>query len=199
MELLAVIAVIGIFVGIFATAFSGGNPTVAVQSSQSQLASLATQARGVAMGRGTTARIIVNMDAGEPERYLRFIGIVYDRNNDPNNRAWVPATDGIFLPQGVMVVPPAGGNGWIGGGASDFTGTGFSLQYISNNNQSFGYIEFNPRGTVTGGSAILAVSQIQRDGPGALEFTFNNPDNVRGLILRRYGSFVLLNEKAAFP
>ena len=61
-ELLVVLAVIAVFVGVFATALRPGNPSVAVQGAQSQLASLLTQARGVAVLKGARTRLIVNAD-----------------------------------------------------------------------------------------------------------------------------------------
>lgn len=203
-ELLVVLAVIAIFIGVFASALRPGSPTVAVEGAQAQLASLITQARGVATSRGAEARLVVNADPGNPDRYLRYAGIVY---NDPDE-GWVAATDGVSFPSGVFVVPPTDpsvveGVNWDSRLNSSFSdsSSAMSLQYISNEAEDYYYIEFTDRGLVpqTPGSPTLisvSVAQPGADGSG-LEFT--TPGATRGAILRQYGSFVLLNEPNAYP
>ncbi|MGE9289862.1 MAG: prepilin-type N-terminal cleavage/methylation domain-containing protein, partial [Puniceicoccales bacterium] len=190
-ELLVVLGVMAIFVGVFATALRPGSPTVAVEGAQSQLASLLTQARGVAVLKNSPARLIIHNDISDSERYLRYVGIVYWNDEDSE---WEPATDGITLPQGVYA--------YVDGAAN--MEQGFSLEYISNDSASYAFIEFNENGTVSpisGDSPRIAVSSADpnMDGTGALISVTRNENNIRGAILRQYGSFVLLNEPSAFP
>jgi len=217
-ELLVVLAVIAVFVGAFATALRPGSPTAAVEGAQAQVASLLTQARGVATTRGANTRLIVHADYEEnPDRFLRFVGIVYwgdtDDNGEPDD--WVAATDGITLSNGVYFVPPSGNPP---GGISieylgDWTnpvnpvnsrfsaGSGLDdIQYISNEGADFYFLEFSSRGlvTTTGGSPVLSVSTAQLR-PDLNSLQFDNKGSTRGAILRQYGSFVLLNEPAAYP
>ena len=205
-ELLVVLAVIAIFVGAFATALRPGNPTVAVQGAQANFASLLTQARGVAVLKGADTRLIVNANPDNPDRFLRFAGIVFDANNDPDNPDWRAATDGVSLPNGVFVIPPSAGDGvtlddWDSNVVSRFSSTSTdSFEYISNASEPYYYVSFDRRGLVPqdAGPPILAVGTAQpsSDGTG---LNFDNPNSARGLIVRLYGSFVLLNEAAAFP
>jgi len=195
-ELLVVLGVMAIFVGVFATALRPGSPTVAVEGAQSQLASLLTQARGVAVLKRADTRLIIHADINNPERYLRFAGIVYwgDTNDDGEPDDWVPATDGITLPQSVYAY----------GDNPAVLESGFSLAYISNDIEEYVYVSFRSNGTVStisGEPPIVAVSSGDPDfnGGGQLTGITRNADNVRGAIIRQYGSFVLLNEPAAFP
>ncbi|MBC2604185.1 prepilin-type N-terminal cleavage/methylation domain-containing protein [Puniceicoccus vermicola] len=201
-ELLVVLGVMALFVGVFATALRPGSPTVAVEGAQSQLASLLTQARGVAVLKNASTRLIIHNDsAGDDDRYLRFAGIVYAVDTsvpaDGKIDEWWPATDGITLPQGVYARIDDWGN----------METGFNLEYISDTTEEYAYIEFYTNGTVANvsggpiGSPILAVStgEPNPNATGGFDDPTFNDDNVRGAIVRRYGSFVLLNEPNAFP
>lgn len=212
-ELLVVLGVIAVFIGVFATALRPGNPTVAVEGAQAQVASLFTQARGVALKQGAETRLIVNANPSNPDRYLRFLGIVYDGNTDGDNDGgtgndWIAATDGVTLPGSVYVVPPDGvgtpdGMTWeskLNSSFSDSSETD-SLQYISNEPEDYYYITFTSRGLVPQDTEIIlsvstAVSQPQGDG---IDLAFDAPGATRGAILRQYGSFVLLNEPDAYP
>ncbi len=214
-ELLVVLGVMALFVGVFATALRPGNPTVAVEGAQAQLASLLTQTRGVALLERSHARLIINNNPDNPDRYLRFAGIVYDANEDGDNDPetdpdWRPATDGISLPNGVFFVPPGAEIvpeseiPWNPDVESRFSSNSTeNFEYISNTDEPYYYVEFRPNGTVPqtaspGGSPIVSVStgQPRSDGTGVL---FDNPKATRGAIVRQYGSFVLLNGTEAFP
>ncbi len=209
-ELLVVLGVIAVFIGVFATALRPGNPTVAVEGAQAQVASLFTQARGVALKQGAETRLIIHADPSNPDRYLRFLGIVYgvDTDDDGEPDDWIAATDGVTLPGSVYVVPPDGvgtpdGMTWeskLNSSFSDSSETD-SLQYISNEPEDYYYITFTSRGLVPQDTEIIlsvstAVSQPQGD---VIDLAFDAPGATRGAILRQYGSFVLLNEPDAYP
>lgn len=209
-ELLVVLAVIAIFVGVFATALRPGSPTVAVEGGQSQVASLLTQARGVAVLKGSPTRLIIHADPDNRDRFLRFAGIVY---RDEDTGEWEPAMDGITLPNGVYFVPPAvpGADGvgttdddWDSRVVSRFSDTDTEMNeaYISNEGEDYYYVEFDERGLVpqdaTSGSPIVSVATGQPGSDGA-GVNFDNSAVARGAILRQYGSFVLLNSESAYP
>ena len=198
-ELLVVLGIMALFVGVFSTALRPGSLTVAVEGAQAQMASLLTQARGVAALKNAPARLIIHNDNTNPDRYLRFAGIVYAEDENDNgtieNTEWLPATDGITLPKFTYAY------------VDDFANmdlTGGSIEYISNTSEDYAFIEFNPNGTVSkvnGASPRLAVSsgQPNQDGSITRGDEDGNVSNVRGAIVRIYGSFVLLNEPDAFP
>lgn len=189
-ELLVVLGIMALFVGVFATALRPGSPTVAVEGAQAQLASLLTQARGVALLKNSPSRLIINTNSANPDRYLRFAGIVYDDDPDPNAEDWQAATDGITLPQMTYAYTDGPAN----------MEQNFNLAYISNSSENYAYIEFNENGTVSpigGESPRLAVAS---GAPGPDGTGVEHDDtNVMGAIIRQYGSFVLLNEPDAFP
>jgi prepilin-type N-terminal cleavage/methylation domain-containing protein len=190
-ELLVVLGIMALFIGVFSTALRPGSPTVAVEGAQAQLASLLTQARGVAVLKNAQTRLIIHNDDTNPDRYLRFAGIVYmgDKDGDGTDE-WTPATDGVLLPNMVYAYT----------GAPSNMDSGFDVQYISNSTEGYAYIEFNPNGTVeqvSSKSPVLAVGSGQ-PGPDGVGVEFDS-ENIRGAIVRQYGSFVLLNEPDAFP
>jgi len=197
--------VMAIFVGVFATALRPGSPTVAVEGAQAQIASLLTQARGVAVLKGAETRLIVNNNSDNRDRYLRFAGIVYwvDRDDDDvmDLDEWEPATDGITLPQGVYAYVEDPANMARAASGPGGTGAGFSIPYISSEDENYAYVQFEPNGTVRpidGASPILAVSSGTPGDDGSLTDLNRNEDNIRGAIVRQYGSFVLLNDATAF-
>ena len=60
-------------------------------------------ARAQAILSGQDARLIINMDESDPERFLRYIGIV--RRDADNPARWLATHSGIYLPEGIYVVP----------------------------------------------------------------------------------------------
>ncbi len=209
-ELLVVLGVIAVFIGVFATALRPGNPTVAVEGAQAQVASLFTQARGVALKQGAETRLIVNANPSNPDRYLRFLGIVYgvDTDDDGEPDDWIAATDGVTLPGSVYVVPPdevgtPDGMTWDSKLNSSFSDASETdpIQYISNQTEDYYYITFTSRGLVPQDTddppIILSVSTAVPQGDGTV-LVFDAPGATRGAILRQYGSFVLLNEPDAY-
>lgn len=207
-ELLVVIAVIGILIGTIGLALRPGSPAVALRGAQGQVQALVSQTRGQAQLQGRPVRLVVCVDRNDPDRYLKFMGIVYQP--DPPNGPWLAATAGTTLQGRIYVVPETVGSDQLGAEVgpwpdnlvSSFSGTE-NLRYESPTEQEFAYIEFSTRGTVARGSNLriaLAEGQIGAEGLGPnFQIEFVNPDNVMGVLIRPYGVPVLLNEPAAFP
>lgn len=104
-ELLAVILVISILmtVGVMGVRnLSGGKSTTAAVAS---VEGLFEEARLLAVGKGTDARVLVDVDdPDKKENYLRRVVIAYrhvDNNGQVTNN-WVLANRGYQLPQGVF-------------------------------------------------------------------------------------------------
>ena len=117
-ELLVVISIILIASSIIFVGSGSGDGTK-LSASQRILAGIAQGARGQAILKNAPTRLIIyseNNAQGDPEKFLRFFGIVYLRENavDANGIAlpdgWVAATQGTYLPEGVYFDPDLSSN-----------------------------------------------------------------------------------------
>jgi prepilin-type N-terminal cleavage/methylation domain-containing protein len=114
-ELLVVIAVIGILVGSLGLALGKGDRGAAMQGAQSSLASLVTAARAQAAINLSNASIIVWGDKNDPETYLRHAAVMVKVTplsplvGPPLLPFWVRKGDVVELPSGVYFVPPDAG------------------------------------------------------------------------------------------
>ncbi len=108
-ELLVVLGIIAVVVGTVGLALRGGDETVALSNAQRTVASLLTATRAQAIMNGTNARLIIHNDPNEPDRYLRYVGIVREQLQPDGlpylPRRWVPTNEGTRLPRGVYFVP----------------------------------------------------------------------------------------------
>ena len=110
-ELMIVIAVIGILVGSIGLALKGGNKPAALQGAQSTLMSLVSAARAQAALESATATVLIWADADDSETYLRraavFVGV--DTNNDGTLDYYLRKSEPLNLPAGIFFVPSDGG------------------------------------------------------------------------------------------
>lgn len=123
LELLAVLAVMTILGGMGMAGLGMLSQPRALDSAQSQLHALLRVARSQAVLNGTDSRLIINLDKDDPDRFLRFAGIVTRHPSDPSK--WKAVHPGTFLPQGVYVVPQPSAaeslfdGGWKAGGGGE--------------------------------------------------------------------------------
>ncbi len=202
-ELLVVIGIIGIFIGTFGVALSGGNLNTKVETAQFQSFNLLSQARTLAISRSTTVRLAVNNDPTS-DGYLREVAIL---RLDPTDGLWILGGDLFEIRNGVGIVPAnevpaASGITWPDNVVSVFSGTATTNSPFSNGG-SYAYIEFTSRGTVVlpgGGTDTprLAIAPLQPtpDGTGT---EFPNFDIAVGVLLRFYGTPVSLDGPETFP
>ncbi len=119
-ELLVTLAVIGIVSGVSILGLRGGN-TKALTASQSQVHAMLRAARGHAALNGVDARLIVNFDTTDEERFLRYFGVVIRDRANPNQ--WIAVHKGLYLPQGIYFVPQSdvvfSATNWAMPGTSD--------------------------------------------------------------------------------
>ncbi len=218
-ELLVVLGIIAAVVGGVGLALRGGDDTVALGSAQRTVASMLTATRAQAVMNGTTARLIIHVDSSEPEHFLRRVGIIkqlLQADGTPYSPPrWVPTSDGTALPRGTYFVPGVGtsvpaelfSNEWnlstdaislYGSNEINLTypqmGSGDSLQMSG---PRWAFYEFGPDGQMTSFGTnqqiVLTTGRRTQTTP-----VFENPENVRGLVLRRIGTFHLVNERLTF-
>lgn len=114
-ELLVVIAVIGVLVGALGMALRGGDRGPALQAAQASLSGLVASARAQAALDSTTATVIIWADRSDPETYLRRAAVVTREHINtastlPTAYAYVIRGDLIDLPRGIFFVPGDAGN-----------------------------------------------------------------------------------------
>ena len=100
-ELLVVISIILIASSIIFIG-GGGGDGAKLSSSQRIISGIAQGARGQAILKNATTRLIIYSDLAsneDEEKKLRYFGIVYEDN--ANSGQWFAATQGTYLPEGI--------------------------------------------------------------------------------------------------
>ncbi len=233
LEFLVVIAIITVFLGLLGAVIVGGGGAVAVQAGQRTLTTMISGARSQAMLNQTDARLIIHCDPptvgdlSDPkrEKYLRYMAIVVKRGD-----RWEPLNDGVYLPDGVYVVPPRQLNQAAALPPSDVISNSNTdwrwerrsivpldtMQYTpptasqpnppANVGDHYIFIEFDARGTtdphtVIGSNSVpqrIVVAPAKIVG-GVPSFEAQGDANARGGMIRRNGSFTLVDDPAGFP
>ena len=98
-ELLVVLALMTIAFS-FIIVNTMNNKGMSLKSSQRIISAVAQGAKGQAIMKQSSARLIIYADQSEgsdENKYLRYVGIV---TQDPRNpRKWIAGTDGTYLPR----------------------------------------------------------------------------------------------------
>ena len=102
MELLVVLAVMGVMMGLIGFSLAGGDGA-ALSASQRQLLGLIQQTRAKAAIYGQPARLIVNNDETDTDKYHRYLEIVVRDANE--SKKWRVQGEGKFLEDGVFFIP----------------------------------------------------------------------------------------------
>lgn len=103
-ELLVVMAIIAIISGFVITAVSGDDGVQALNSGVSRANGVFSLARSAAIQRKTPTRVLIHADPADPERFLRYMMILY-WNDAANPPAWEAYAEGETLPRGVAFSP----------------------------------------------------------------------------------------------
>ena len=201
LELLTVIAIIGIFVGAIGWGFRGGGDSAGLNGSQATLASLVSLARGEAAVSGFNAGVVVCTDSRNAERYLRYIVPVRW-----NGSIWEAISDGIHLPAGCYVIPESGPSSGTTEDGAIWTGlTSSALLDIpdqalnSSTVESWAGIFFTPQGKLEiGCDGNVIVARGHRNSTPPPPFTWVEPSNVRGLTLTLYGQVRTVSSSSGF-
>ena len=172
-----------------------------MQAAQGTLASLCGAARARAALTGANVRLVVAADPADATCALRYWQIVQEDPATPG--CWLAEGGGFWLPRGVYAVPPPavpvpGNPAWPGTRRS--TALSASAQAMTINHVSAGlffYVQFTPRGTTGGGNLVLTAGRAASD-PSGFPCLLDNPDGVRGVLLRSSGALTLLNDAGAF-
>tara|TARA_B100000989_G_scaffold256152_1_gene205227 strand:+ start:9 stop:659 length:651 start_codon:yes stop_codon:yes gene_type:complete len=198
-ELLVVISIILIASSIIFIG-GGGGDGAKLSSSQRIISGIAQGARGQAILKNSTTRLIIYSDLAsnkDDEKKLRYIGIVYEDNTNPGK--WFAATQGTYLPEGIYFNEAL---------SKEFPASSkMKINYPRQSAQSSGsgeeyyYYEFNSNGTMATNYdntwlAIQAGTLKPKSG-GLLEVDFTEIENEglkAALIFRRVGTTTLVSD-----
>lgn len=208
-ELLAVVGLMAAVVAIGVAGLRGGGPGAARDGAVALLASRLAEARLLATSRGEPARLMIQADPGQPERFLRYVVVA-----TPVDGVWRPTDGGSFLPPGVIVLPPepcgtegpgavrCAGDDWnrASGGAVRSTalrpyaaGGGPALLGTT----EWLVVHFSPTGGVFAGDVVVAAARRQ-DAQVPVTVVCEQPDAVAGLALSFYGVATLVRGRTEF-
>lgn len=225
LELLVVIGLIAAMSFFLVSGVTGGGATAALQSGQATVANLITTARTKAAATGRKTRLLVNTDAGVPERYLRHMVLQLARQAGASPADWDTLAT-VTLPAGVYVLPSSLDQSvglvtrpedWkrLSDPAADLVSDLFDNQSLSvllegdPSAQTWTGFGFTPNGTLaaldTGpppkGALLITLGVRRPSGsyqPGESPVQLGNPQALRGLILSAYGVPALVSERSAF-
>jgi prepilin-type N-terminal cleavage/methylation domain-containing protein len=200
-ELLVVISIILIASSIIFIG-GGGGDGAKLSSSQRIISGIAQGARGQAILKNSTTRIIIYSDLAsnkDDEKKLRYFGIVYEDNANPGK--WFAATQGTYLPEGIYFNEAL---------SKEFPASSkMKINYPRQSAQSgssgeeYYYYEFNSNGTMATNydNTWLAIQAgtLKPNSGGLLEVDFTEIENEglkAALIFRRVGTTTLVNDPA---
>lgn len=213
-ELLAVIAIIGVLVGVIGFTFRGSDKARGLRAGQTVLASMLTVARGTAALKGATAYLLVNVDTKDADRYLRYLTVIYESvdvdGSSYSPKRWMAVNAGAYLPEGVFFVPDdiaSRGITWSGE-ISGAPSRDFELSEliepfateVSLANGNWHGFSFTQYGTSSSRSLVLTTGKSRPSGVAdpAVTIEFLNTEMVAGAKLRNYGNFTLAGSEADF-
>ncbi len=222
LELLIVVAVIGVLLGFLGINLTGDG-AAAMGAAQRTVGSLLQQTRMQAIMNGADARLLVCSEPDDEERFHRFLRVVVyreepftdsnengkhdsdepfiDINGDGSfGEAWVPVDEGVTLPDGVLVVPSQGNFNNLAkvAGGQTWDADAYSI-WESTENFQFGsepsqlYSYITFTSRGTTGRYLIALSVGEPQPTEAgFSYIFTNPNDLVGLRTRPYGTYVNL-------
>ncbi len=133
----------------------------AVQTSQQTAAALLRSARMEAVLKHTEARLIIHNDASEPDKKLRYLGIIYKSLEEPDGDIWVAPQEGVVLPSGVTFSEE------LSAPLRTMRITFPRLQAVAGVGESWYFYEFGRDGTAaqdTAGARLVFTSEVSSEG-----------------------------------
>jgi prepilin-type N-terminal cleavage/methylation domain-containing protein len=200
-ELLVVISIILIASSIIFIG-GGGGDGAKLSSSQRIISGIAQGARGQAILKNSTTRLIIYSDLAsnkDDEKKLRYFGIVYEDNANPGK--WFAATQGTYLPEGIYF-NEALSKEFPASSKMKINYPRQSAQPTSSGEEYY-YYEFNSNGTMATDydNTWLAIQAgtLKPNSDGVLEVDFTEIENEglkAALIFRRVGTTTLVSDPA---
>lgn len=146
MSIMALVSTIAVF------GYQSGVRKQALSIGRSQVHTMLTTTRSQAILNGTDARLIINYDPTDRDRFLRYVGIVIRDKKYANS--WIAVHRGSTLPDGVYFVPSdttiVSFNNWVA------NGTDRKSEYIDGGGLAVMSLEYPLKLSVTEGEGVAA-------------------------------------------
>ena len=98
-ELLVVVTIIGVLLTVGSFGLRNFSKAAGVSAGIPVAEAMFAEARGLSLSHGRKARVLINADPEDEERYLRYMIVVVQSQEDENR--WIAAGRGSYLPKGV--------------------------------------------------------------------------------------------------
>ena len=222
LELLVVISVMALMMGFIGFSLLGGGGA-SLDAAQREMVSLVQQTRMQATLSGRETRLIVHDDPSDPEKFHRYLEIVVEDANvtggwRPLGQGTLLPEEAYIVPSeerfGVSVETPddkpwpsEAYTIWSGDASEDFL-LGSVRKGVRTENGpealNFRFLAFDaegkvncstvagPAGTVPPPIIVLAIGSPNPPNTGKA-IRFDNPNDISGVLLRRYGGFAVLD------
>ncbi len=189
-EILVVMAIIGIFLGLAVLGWRGADDGIRLRAGERMAFGLMRTVRGQAVLRHTTARLIIHRDPSEPEKYLRFIGVIY-RDTEDADGGWLVASEGVYLPKSVYFHE----NKSVPGGEMSLAFPRAATQAAGEEGVKWLYYEYDGSGLPdnAGRKFVLGIGRL--DGQ-EITPVFDPDGPVAGFVISRSGSFLVARDPA---
>lgn len=102
-ELVVVLSIMVILATLGIVGYQSSFPPGVISAARNEIHGMLRFARQQAIVRGTNALLIVNYDKDDPDKFLRYVGVMVEDGIDSGN--WLPAHSGVYLPEGIYFVP----------------------------------------------------------------------------------------------
>jgi prepilin-type N-terminal cleavage/methylation domain-containing protein len=200
-ELLVVISVILIAASIVVVTGRGGSGA-ALSSSTRIVNSIVQGARGQAILQNAPARLIIyaEEDNEDPDKFLRFFGIVYWGTDQNENEGWIAATQGTYLPRGIYFDPDlsasAGSSTWSANTMNlDFPVRSAQGPDSDSDSETFFYYEFEANGRAELANAWLVIRAGFLDQNNEINFDRDEDAMLKAaLIIRQSGTATIVTD-----
>lgn len=103
LELIVVLSIIVILGTMGMIGYQSSVPPGAVRAARSEIHGLLRFAREQAIMKGTNSMLIINYDKTDRDKFLRYVGVIVEEEYNSTN--WKASHSGIYLPEGVYLVP----------------------------------------------------------------------------------------------
>ncbi len=189
-EILVVIGLIVLLGGALGLALwpNEGGSALRLQNSQRTFAALLNSTRLQAILKNTEARLIIHNDDSDPEKKLRYLGLIYKNPNNPDGAEWIAPRDGLLLPAGITFHETASNP--LNTMRISFP----KMQTVAGVGEQWYYYQFDSHGTAapnTAGSRIVFSARRfeENSDPEKIE-----DHNSRGLVIHKAGSVSLFTD-----
>jgi prepilin-type N-terminal cleavage/methylation domain-containing protein len=222
LELLVVIGLVASMTFLLFGGLTGGGRAMALQSAQATVANLVTAARTKAPATNRKTRLLINVDPGQPDRYLRHLVLQVARQLGSSPTDW-DTVQTATLPSETYVMPSAlsglvaNAAEWkrVSDPSADLVSDVFANQLLTymlegdSAAQVWTGAAYTPNHTLAALSTgpppkgSIVIAQGRRRAPGSYAagqppVELINPQGVRGLVLSAYGVPAPLNDRSAF-